>query len=142
MEWYINQIKGRFTFYTFIEGIYKLLYGNIVYPLAFLNNLQIYVETGSRQIIDLNGAATRGGQYDTITNCLTKLASSPVYAPDCDVGHAFDNNQKVGKTWYAAVDSKVKLSIIATHIWLLLNKTGHLQENKNLKPAQWYEDNH
>ena len=51
-----------------IEGIYKLTYGNIVYPLAFLNNLQTYVETGSRQIIDLNGAATGGGQSDMISN--------------------------------------------------------------------------
>ena len=71
---------------------------------------------------------------------MTNLASSPVYAPDGDVGHAFNNNQKVGKTWHVPVDSKVKLSIITTHIWLLLDKTGHLQENKNLKPAQWYED--
>ena len=122
-----------------IEGIYKLSYGNIVYPLPFLNNLQIYVETGSRQIIDLNGAATGGGQYKTISNWLTNLASSPVYASNGDVGHVFDNNQKVGKTWHVAVDSKVKSSVRTTHIWLSLHKTGHLQENKNLKPAQWYE---
>ena len=75
-----------------IDGIYKLSYGNIVYPLPFLNNLQIYVETGSRQIIDLNGAATGGGQYKTISNWLTNLASSPVYASNGDVGHVFDNN--------------------------------------------------
>ena len=123
-----------------IEGIYKLTYGNIVYPLAFLNNLQTYVETGSRQIIDLNGAATGGGQSDMISNWLTNLASLPVYAPDGDVGHAFDNNQKVGKTWHVAVDGKVKSSVITMHIWLSLDKTGHLQENKNLKPAQRYEN--
>ena len=99
-----------------IEGIYKLTYSNIVYPLTFLNNLQIYVETGSRQIIDLNGAATGGRQYDTMSNWLTNLASSPVYAPDRDVSHAFDNNQKVGKIWHVAVDSKVKSSVITTHI--------------------------
>ena len=63
----------------------------------------------------------------------------PVYAPDGDVGHAFDNNQKVGKTWHVAVDGKVKSSVITMHIWLSLDKTGHLQENKNLKPAQWFE---
>ena len=75
-----------------------------------------------------------------ITNWLMNLASSPVYAPDDDAGHAFNNNQKVGKTWHGAVDSYVKSSVITMHIWLLLDKTGHLQENKNLKPVQWYED--
>ena len=88
-----------------IEGIYKLSYGNIVYPLAFLNNLQTYVETGSRQTIDLNGASTGGGQY-MISNWLVDLASSPVIPPEGDLDHAFDNNHRIGKTWHIEVDSK------------------------------------
>ena len=89
-----------------IEGIYKLSYGNIVYPLAFLNNLQKYVETGSRQTIDLNGASTGGGQYNTNSNWLVDLASSPVIPPEGDLDHAFDNNHRIGKTWHIEVDSK------------------------------------
>ena len=123
-----------------IEGIYKLSYGNIMYPLAFLNNLQTYVETGSRQTIDLNGASTGGGQYDTISNWLVDLASSPVIPPEGDLGHAFDNNQRIGKTWHIEVDRKVKASVITTHIWLSLDKNGKLPESKNLKPVQCYED--
>ena len=119
-----------------IEGIYKLSYGNIVYPLAFLNNLQTYVETGSRQTIDLNGASTGSGQYDTNSNWLVDLASSPVIPPEGDLGHAFDNNQRIAKTWHIEVDSKVKASVITTHIWLSLDKNGKLQESKNLKPVE------
>ena len=44
-----------------IEMIYKLTHHHIVYPLAFLNNLHAYVETGSRSVVDLNGVATGGG---------------------------------------------------------------------------------
>ena len=102
-----------------------------------MNNLQTYVDTGSRQVIDLNGASTGGGQYDTISNWLVDLASSPVIAPDGDLGHAFDNNQKIGKTWHVEFDSKVKASVITTHIWLSLDKTGLLQSNEKLKPVQW-----
>ena len=80
------------------EAIYKLSYENIVYPLAFLNNLQTYVETGSRQSIDLNGASTGGGQHNTISNWLVDLASSQLFPPVGDLGHAFDNKQIFGKT--------------------------------------------
>ena len=122
------------------EAIYKLFYENIVYPLAFLNNLQTYVETGSRQSIDLNGASTGGGQYNTISNWLVDLASSQLFPPVGDLGHGFDNKQIFGKTWHIEVDRKVKASVITTHISLSLDKNGKLQKSKNLKPVQWYED--
>ena len=100
----------------------------------------MYGKTGSRQIIDLNEASTGGGQYDTISNLLVGLASSPVIPPEGDLGHAFDNNQRIAKTWHIEVDSKVKASVITTHIWLSLNKNGKLEESKNLKPVQWYKN--
>ena len=99
----------------------------------------MYGKTGSRQIIDLNEAST-GGQYDTISNLLVDLASSPVIPPEGDLGHAFGNNQRIAKTWHIEVDSKVKVSVITTHIWLSLNKNGKLEESKNLKPVQWYKN--
>ena len=103
----VSQLNKRqvYLLSRVIEGIYKLSYGNIVYPLAFLNNLQTYVETGSRQTIDLNGASTGGGQY-MISNWLVDLASSPVIPPEGDLDHAFDNNHRIGKTWHIEVDSK------------------------------------
>ena len=75
-----------------IEGIYKFSYGNIVYPPALLNNLQTHVETGSRQTIDLNGASTGGGYYDTISNWFVDQASSPIIPLKGHLGHAFENN--------------------------------------------------
>ena len=56
---------------------------NLVMAILFTH---YHFETGSRQIIDLNGAATGGGQYNTMSNWLTNLASSPVYASNGDVG--------------------------------------------------------
>ena len=103
-----------------------------MYRQAILNNLQTYVETGSRQIIDLNGASTGGGQYDTISNLLVDLASSPVIPPKGDLGQTFDNNQKIGKKWHIEVNSNLNASVITTHIWLSLGKNGKLQESKNL----------
>ena len=90
----------------------------------------MYGKTGSRQIIDLNEASTGGGQYDTISNLLVDLASSPVIPPEGDLGHAYDNNQRIAKTWHIEVDSKVKVSVITTHIWLSLIK---MVNSKNLK---------
>lgn len=97
-------------------------------------------------MVDLNGAATGGGQYDTISNWLTDLASLPVIPPDGDVGHAFDNNQKVGKTWHVAVENKVKSSVITTHIYgyLLINqvtckKTSILNQFNGMKTNLWLE---
>ena len=140
-----NQIKGKFISYpgllkqytNFLMKVYPL---SFVYPLAFLNNLQTYVETGSRQSIDLNGASTGGGQYNTISNWLVDLASSQLFPSVGDLGHAFDNKQIFGKTWHIEVDRKVKASVITTHISLSLDKNGKLQKSKNLKPVQWYED--
>ena len=115
-----------YLLYRVIEGTYKLSYGNIVYPLPYLNSLQTYVKTGYSQVIHLNGISTGGGQYDTISNWLVDLASSPVIPPEGDLGHAFDNNQRIEKTWHIEVDSKVKASVITTHIWLSLDKNGKL----------------
>ena len=90
-----------------IEGIWKLSYGNIVNKLDFLINLQVYVETGSRQTINLNGAFTGSGQYDMNITWLVDLASSQVIPSKGYSGYAFDNNQRIGKTWHIEVDSKV-----------------------------------
>ena len=76
----------------------------------------MYVETGSRQATNLNGASTWGGQYHTISNWLVDLARSPVIPPEGDLCHPFDNNQTLGKTWHIDVDSKLKASFITTHI--------------------------
>ena len=58
-------------------------------------------------MVDLNGAATGGGCYDVISNWLTNLAVDPVSVPPGDIGHAFDNNQVIGKSWHVSVDSKL-----------------------------------
>lgn len=73
----------------------------------FLINLQVYVETGSRQTINLNGAFTGSGQYDMNITWLVDLASSQVIPSKGYSGYAFDNNQRIGKTWHIEVDSKV-----------------------------------
>ena len=101
-----------------IEGVEKLCYPNIVYPFAFLNNFHNYAETGSRSTVIMNRIGAGGGQYDTISNWLSNLSSSPAEPPKGDVDHAFDNNKKIGKTWHVSVNNKVKASVIATHIWL------------------------
>ena len=101
-----------------IEGVKKLCYANIIYPLAFLNNLHNYIETGSISIVDMNGTITGGGQYDNISNWLSNLSSSPVEPLKGDVEYAFDNIQKIGKTWHVSVDNKVKPSVMTTHRWL------------------------
>ena len=111
------------------ENFYKLTQPNLVYPLAFLNNLYVYVETGSRNVVDLIGAATGGGDYDTIGASLKSQSSEPVACPDGDVGNAFDNNQKVGKAWAVQINSEVQTSVITTHIWMQLNQNGSLQKN-------------
>ena len=87
-----------------------------MYPLAFLKNLYNYVETGSRSIVDMNSTATDSGQYDTISNWLINLSSSPAEPPKGDVDYAFYNNKKISKTWQVSVNSKVKVSVITAHI--------------------------
>ena len=66
----------------------------------------------------MNRTGAGGGQYDTISNWLSNLSSSPAEPPKGDVDHAFDNNQKIGKTWHVSVNNKVKASVTATDIWL------------------------
>ena len=87
-----------------------------MYPLAFLKNLYNYVETGSRSIVDMNRTATDSGQYDTISNWLINLSSSPAEPTKSDVDYAFYNNQKISNTWQVSVNNKVKVSLITTHM--------------------------
>ena len=68
-----------------IDSVYKLANPTVVYPLAFINNLYIYIETGSRNVVDLIGAATGGGAYDTIVSWLKDQSGDPVSCPDGDM---------------------------------------------------------
>ena len=123
-----------------IEGIYQLCEPNLITPLAFLTNLHCYVESGSRNIVDLIGATTGGGSYCTIKDWLDNLASKPPQVTTKDVGHALDNNQKVGKAWKVSVNNnKFSSSVITTHLWFPLGDTC-LQNDPNLKPIQWVKD--
>lgn len=124
-----------------IEGIYKLCDGMLITPLAFLTNLHCYVESGSRIIVDLIGTTSGGGCYDTIKNWLNDLGGKAIQLTnEWDLGHAFDNNQKVGKPWRVSVNNnKFKTSVITTHIWFPLGKSS-LQNNALFKPIQWVED--
>ena len=110
------------------------------HPLAFLTNLHCYVESGSRIIADLIGTTTGGGCYVTIKDWLSNLAAKPPQVSEKDVGHAFDNNQKVGKAWRVSVNNnKFSTSVITTHIWFPLGNTC-LQNDLSLKPIQWVSD--
>lgn len=121
-----------------IEGFYKASQPSYVYALAFLNNLYIYVETGSRNVVNLIGAATGGGSYDTIVNWLKDQSGEPVKCPQGDVGNTFDNNQKIGKTWSVQVNSQIQASIVTTHIWLQLNEKGKLQADEQFLPGKLF----
>ena len=65
----------------------------IVLPLAFMTNLAVYVDTGSRTAVELNGASTAGGSYSTIKDWLSSQAGNIPECPDGIVGVTFDNNQ-------------------------------------------------
>ena len=123
-----------------IEAIYRLCDSRLITPLAFMTNLQAYVYGGSRSIVDLLRVSTGGGCYDAIKDWLTNLASKPVHVPEADLGHAFDNNQKIGRPWSVSVDNnKFRTSVITTHIWFPLGPSL-LQYRRSLKPYNWTID--
>ena len=120
-----------------VESIYKLRHGNIIYPLAFLNNLSIYVERGCRNIIELNGAGTGGGQYQSVVSWLKDQSTEELPCPAGDIGHVFDNNQVIGKTWSVRPNNKVKQSVVTTHAILQLNASGNLEKKSEHLPFNW-----
>ena len=51
---------------------------NHVLPLAFIQNLGVYAETGSKVATELYGAGIGGGSYDTVKDWLHSNADTPL----------------------------------------------------------------
>ena len=53
---------------------------------------------------------------------------------------AFDNSQKVGKTYVISETNVVPTSIITSHLWMILDPDNLMQEDVSYKPDNWMWD--
>ena len=53
---------------------------------------------------------------------------------------AFDNSQKVGKTYVISETNIVPSSIITSHVWMILDSDNLMQEDVSYKLDKWMRD--
>ena len=110
---------------------------NHVLPLAFIQNLGVYAETGSKVATELNGAGIGGGSYDTVKDWLHSNADTPLNCPSGDIAITFDNTQVIGKCYTLKPNSKIDMSVITNVIAIQLDEMGTLQSDPGLMPRNW-----
>lgn len=118
-----------------IELIYSLVKKQVILPLSFTENMIGYSLSKSKSIITEIGSVIPGGSYNTLKSWIENQGTTLDFpSQDCIV--AFDNNQKVGKSWKIRADNKVTSSVITSVC--CANFSGNLQMNANLKPRSWF----
>lgn len=120
-----------------LEMIYCVIFVNIVLPVCFLQNLLLYVASGSRNAVNLTGKGGPHGSYPTVREWISNQTSKPLQFPDGDCVVIFDNNQVIGRSWNIKVNHKTKSSVVTTICQLQYDGYHNIQRQPQLKPYLW-----
>ena len=94
-----------------------------------------YSFTNSKSYLAFLGGRSPGGSYTYISNWLKEQSQEPLTYAHGLIKSAFDNSQKVGKTYLITETNTVKTSVIASYLWITLDP--NLQEKILYRPNNW-----
>ena len=119
----------------------ELLYSarNLNYISDFCSMVQavIYSFTHSKVCTNLIGHFTPSGAYYTVRSWLDNLRSSCLPAPVGLIEYAFDNEQRLLRTWLSRNGNKQTLEILTNTIVVQHDKNSDLQKDANFKHKNW-----
>ncbi|KAJ8017459.1 hypothetical protein HOLleu_45119 [Holothuria leucospilota] len=129
--------KTQYCLAKSVEQVYGLQSTKHVFPLSFSENAVTYSVVNSKLAANMGGLSAPSGSYWTIRQWLDGQASQPMPSPQGDCICAFDNDQVIGKTYHVRANQKLKTSVITSVCVAEVDKSGALQMQKHLKPANW-----
>ena len=106
-------------------------------PLAFAPLLLAYGVTGSKLNCEIMSQAIPCGSYNKLQEFLSKKVEPPGLASSSDaVVYAFDNNQRIMRSWLCRNFNKQVVEIM-TNILRINVENNALQFDKDLHPNSW-----
>ena len=133
-----DDTKSCFLLAHMVENMYNCRNARLVLPLSFRENIVTYKISNSAVLSALNGSFKPSGAHTYLTNWLNEAASQPPTFPDGTVHVVFDNEQVVGKRYHVdAEKTKVPLSLITSHVYLMVDRESDIQYREDLKPDHW-----
>lgn len=126
------------AFSKIIELIYFCHNSKLVLPQHFTDNLIQYSLTNSKTCTNYQGSSSPSGSYFILSTWLNKQARDPLPFPKGLTINVFDNNQKVGKTYFIIGDNEVPTRVMTSSLWLILNSAEETQQmNAILQEIGW-----
>ena len=106
---------------------------------SFLLNIILYKRLNSRYLTDVLGSLYGNGNYKKVTTWLNDYAknTSAILTSEEDVVIGTDNEQRLGKTYVASINSSLTTSVIAVIVAFVLKTRSFFQYIFGGRTSNW-----